>query len=347
MNLLICFLLEGPINSPAYFRALGMSKALKLKGVNVSIVCDDRPQNKLRVAELLSLGIKVYTYPYRPKILSIIECRRLLNYISPNWVVQLNPTLKSFFTLACTRHEVIGEWDEPSILVPQNLLKIALAYFLHFWLRCRSTIHVSCTKEFLRYLPEAEYIPHGQYVSKINYEKCSYERGEYFLYLGNFYPLFDHELLISGLLAASKRGFRPEVLMVGGGPDLERWKEYCLKHDLWNIKFKGYCEIEDCMPMLIGARALLFPMKDTPLNRCRCSSKIFAYLASGTPVIAHRVGEIIELLGPVSFLANPGEDLIRLLEKKVYETINMRESIINISYDHLAERFLKLINRVR
>jgi glycosyltransferase involved in cell wall biosynthesis len=295
----------------------------------------------------MSLGIKVYTYPYRPRIPGIIECRRLLGFISPNWVVQLNPTLKSFLTLACTSHKVIGEWDEPSILVPQSLLKIAIAYFLHFWLRCRSTIHISCTKEFLNYLPEAEYIPHGQYVSKINYENCSHKKDEYFLYLGNFYPLFDHELLIFGLLAASKRGFRPEVLMVGGGPDLERWKSYCLKHDLYNIKFKGYCEIEDCMPLLIGARALLFPMKDTPLNRCRCSSKIFAYLASGTPVIAHRVGEIIELLGSVSFLANPGEDLIRLLEERVYETINIREFSMNVSYDHLAERFLKVINKVK
>jgi glycosyltransferase involved in cell wall biosynthesis len=259
--------------------------------------------------------------------------------------VQLNPTLKGFLTLIFTCHKVIGEWDEPTILVPQNFLKKYLAYLLHFWLRWRSVIHISCSKAFLEYLPEAEYIPHGQYVPEINYEKYSSKDGDYFLYLGNFYPLFDHELLITGLLSASKRGFRPNVLMVGGGPDLEIWMDYCLKNNLYNIEFKGYCDMAEWMPMLIGAKALLFPMKNTPLNRCRCSSKIFAYLASGTPVVAHRVGEIAELLGSASYLAEPETDLIRLLENKVYESINMQQSSVNVSYDHLAQRLMGAINR--
>ncbi len=344
MNYSICFLIEGPINSPAYFRAIGMSKALNDQGLNILVVCDDRPQNDSTIADLKGCGIKVYAYPYRPRALGILKCRELLASLNPDWIVQLNPTLKGFLTLIFTSHKVIGEWDEPSILIPQGFIKTIFAYSLHFWLRWRSTIQVSCTKAFLKYLPKAEYISHGQYVPQMKFKKDLHKDGEYFVYLGNFYPLFDHELLIEGLKSASKRGFRPEVVMVGGGPDLERWKNYCLKNNLWNIKFKGYCEMNEWMPILIGASSLLFPMRDTPLNRCRCSSKIFAYLASGRPVIAHRVGEIAELLGQVSYLASPDEDLIKLLEERVYKDIKIENSSINISYEFLAKRFVGIIN---
>jgi len=344
MNFSICFLIEGPINSAAYFRAIGMSTSIVKLGFEVSIICDDRIENIEKIAELKIAGIKVLSYCARPRIKSIFQLRKVLNNHKPDWVVQLNPTSKGLLGLVFTRHKVIGEWDEPRILAPQGLLKKLFSHVLHFWLKSRSKIHISCSRAFLEHLPKGKYIPHGQYVDNKNYRKNN-SNEDYFVYLGNFFPLFDHDLLISGLESAAQRGFKPKIIMIGGGPDLEVWRSLCIKNNLLNITFMGYCKIEEWMPLLIGAKALLFPMRDTPLNRCRCSSKIFAYLASGKPVVAHKVGEVAELLDSVAYLAKPGEDLIGLLEKKIYQSIEVAKPSKNISYDYLSKIFIDEINR--
>ena len=59
------------------------------------------------------------------------------------------------------------------------------------------------------------------------------------------------------------------------------------------------------------------------------------------------MGEIAELLGPVSYLASPDQDLIKLLEERVYEAINIQESSVNVSFDHLAKKFLEVIDRLK
>lgn len=339
MNLSICFLLEGPIDSPAYFRALGMSSSLVNLGFNVSIICDDRSGNLDKILTLNNSGVKFFTYCARPRIKSVFQSRRLLDWIKPDWVVQLNPTLKGFLSLVFSSHRLIGEWDEPAILFPQGIFRRVLANALHIWLKGRANIHISCSKAFLAYLPDGKYIPHGQYVHSEKYGEF-HSNEDYFAYLGNFYPLFDHELLLRGLASANQRGFRPQVFMIGGGPDLDFWKKFCIENGLENVKFMGYCDIDQWMPILKGARALLFPMRDTPLNRCRCSSKIFAYLASERPVVAHKVGEVAELLNSVAYLAEPGVDLVSLLEKRVHLSIKVTKPNVDLSYDYLAKILL-------
>jgi glycosyltransferase involved in cell wall biosynthesis len=340
----VCFLIEGPIDSPAYFRAKGMASEMAKLGINVMAVCDDRPSNSSSILSLQAFDISVKTYSFRPRIFGILQCRKVLRDLNPNWVVQLNPTLRGFLSLSFTRHQVVGEWDEPRILAPQGFLSKALSYLLHSWLLKRALIRISCTNAFLDYLPGATYIPHGQYVSRIGYQP-NLSEGEYFVYLGNLFPLFDHELLIQGLDAAAQRGFFPKLLIIGGGPDLELWKSFAKSRNLTNLKFLGYCSVDEWMPILMGAQALLFPMRDTPLNRCRCSSKIFAYLAAGRPIVAHGVGEASELLANKAYLANPGQDLIALLEQKVYQNLKMNDDYPELSYKFLANKFLALMTK--
>ena len=343
MPLSICFLIEGPILSPAYFRALGLSNALVQLGHEIIIVCDNRKDNLEKIDEIKKSGINVVSYEAHPKIKSILECRKILGLNKSSWLVQLNPTLRGFFTLFGHNHKVIGEWDEPIIFVPQNLIKKCINYLLHYWFISKSKIHVSCTKAFLKYLPNGIYIPHGQHISQDCMKSIAVDSEEYYAYLGNFYPLFDHDLLFYSLKDAATRNFLPKVVMIGGGPDLQKWKDYAIKHELKNIEFKGYCTVEEFMPILKGARALLFPMRNTKLNCCRCSSKIFAYLASGVPVVAHSIGEIKELLNEVAYLANFDDDLIELLEKKVYKDIKISKLNDHISYDHLAKKYIEII----
>lgn len=340
----ICFLMEGPILSPAYFRALGMANAFHQNGHKVTIVCDNRLDNREKIQQLLNNGINVNSYEAYPKIKSIFACRKVLKSYRSQWLVQLNPTFKSFLTLFGLTLKVIGEWDEPMIFVPQNIFKKCFHYLLHYWFLNKSMIRVSCTKAFLKYLPNAFYIPHGQYLIDNYNLDYAVDSGEYFVYLGNFYPLFDHDLIFYGLKAAAARNYFPKIVMIGGGPELHKWIDYSKENGLNNIEFKGYCRAEEFLPVLKGAKALLFPMRNTQLNSCRCSSKIFAYLASGVPVIAHPVGEIKELLHEVCYFANFDEDLIELLEKKVYCKIIMPKIINNnFSYNLLAKKYADII----
>jgi glycosyltransferase involved in cell wall biosynthesis len=50
---------------------------------------------------------------------------------------------------------------------------------------------------------------------------------------------------------------------------------------------------------------LLFPIRETLLNLCRCPSKTFAYVQAKRPVIANRVGEVAEVLGDKGIYVEP------------------------------------------
>lgn len=339
----IFFLVEGPLNSPACFRVIGISTSLINLNINVSIICDDRVENTSKIVLLREAGVSVYTIDSRPRILGVMQCRVILNLYKPDWVVQLNASINGFLRLVFTSHNVVGEWDEPAILAPHGFLKKILVNCLHFWLKRRAKIHISCTKAFLKYLPQnSAYIPHGQYIEN-HYSDCPVQVGNYFAYLGNFYPLWDHKLIIESIRKASENGYKPEILMIGSGPDIDKWIAYSKTHNLTNIKFTGYLEFSEMFQLLRGARALLFPMSNTPLNQCRCSTKIFAYLAANRPVVAHRVGEVIELISFAHFV-KPGDDLIDTIRNINFrETIGANEGGHTLSYQHLAKIFFNTI----
>ncbi len=342
----IFFLVEGPLNSPSCFRVIGISTSLVNLNVDVSIICDDRTENSSKIVSLREAGITVHTINSRPRIYGVLQCRSILNLYKPDWVVQLNATLNGFLRLFFSSHKVIVEWDEPAILAPQGFIQKFLVYFLYFWLKNRAKFHISCTKAFLKYLPEnSVYIPHGQYIDN-EYSVSQVEVGNYFAYLGNFYPLWDHKLIIESVRRASENGYTPEIVMIGGGPEIDKWKNYSKIHNLTNIKFTGYLEFSQMFQMLRGASALLFPMSDTPLNQCRCSTKIFAYLAAKRPVVAHRVGEVVELISNAHFV-NPGDDLLDALRKVNFKEINVNPEVEKISYRFLAQVFFNTLEEIQ
>ena len=59
----------------------------------------------------------------------------------------------------------------------------------------------------------------------------------------------------------------------------------------------GFVSGDDLWRRLRHAHVLLFPIRQTILNLCRCPSKTFAYAQARRPVIANRVGEIPAVLG--------------------------------------------------
>ena len=100
------------------------------------------------------------------------------------------------------------------------------------------------------------------------------------------------------------------------------------------------------MKILRNAHALLFPMSDTPLNKSRCSSKIFAYIAAKRPVIAHQVGEVANLLKDKANFYSPGTDLVEILEELPENLDDIKYKNKEFSYEAIAEKYIKLIDEL-
>lgn len=338
----IFFLTSGRVNSPGNFRTVRMARSFAKLGLNAFLLIDDSDANLLVIEEFSHHNLTVLTYKSKPRLTGVFQVRKLIKLHNPDWTVQINPSIRAFLTLSFSKNLVVGEWDEPPILRPQAFFLKILAYILHFWLINRSSLHISCTRAFMNHLPNAIYIPHGQYVEKFHSE-ASVSVGDYYAYLGNFYPLWDHELIIKWVESAAYRGYRPNIVMVGSGPDLKKWQDYALTKGLSNIKFPGHLNVDEWMPIMSGAIALLFPMRDTPLNRCRCSSKIFAYLAAKRPIVGHEVGEILELTDDESCLLAPGSDLIQALEDGSFSQGKVKTTGKVRTYDQLAGEYALIL----
>ena len=63
------------------------------------------------------------------------------------------------------------------------------------------------------------------------------------------------------------------------------------------VQFLGYMSDRQMTQYLCAADVLLFPIEDTELNRSRCPSKVFLYLASQRPIVTNPVGEVLNILG--------------------------------------------------
>ena len=340
-----CFIIGGDLSSAANYRSYNLSIALKEQGLSILVICENKRANLTFIENLKNKGIILRTYKANKIFLSILKTRMILWKFSPVFVYQTNPTIRAFLSLFLTTYKLVGEWDEPELLKSQGRFKNLLSKFLHYWFLRKSKIKISCTKYYQKFIPGSFYIPHGQYINeKFDLIDITNEKEKYFVYLGNFYKLWDHDLLFKGLLKAKKNNFSPLVKFIGNGPEYKKWVDYAKKNKLNNIQFEGFLNHNDLMKILNSAHALLFPMRDTPLNKSRCPSKIFAYIASKRPIIAHGVGEIKSLLGGKAKLYSSRVDLIEIIRDLPDKLDNVDYDNKKFSYEIIAQKYIKLIN---
>ena len=342
-----CFIISGYLSSPANYRSYNLSIALKHQGLSILVICENKRANLTYIDNLNQIGIFVRTYPENRILLSILKTKIILWEFNPIFIHQTNPTIRAFLSLFLTSYSLIGEWDEPDLLKFEGGFKKLLARFLHNWFLKKSKIKISCTNYYKKFIPGSFYIPHGQYI-KDNFDSIdiSRKREKYFVYLGNFYKLWDHDLLFKGLLKAKQNDFSPIIKFIGDGPEYQRWVNYVIKNNLDNVQFEGFLNHNDLMKILRSAYALLFPMRDTPLNKSRCPSKIFAYIASKRPIIAHGVGEIKSLLEGKAKLYSPEVDLIQILKNLPDDLNEVNYDNKKFSYEIIARKYIKLIKEI-
>jgi glycosyltransferase involved in cell wall biosynthesis len=85
--------------------------------------------------------------------------------------------------------------------------------------------------------------------------------------------------------------FDVQFVLVGDGADLQRLKDEAECRDITNVKFLGRYPSESMSQLYALADVLLVHLRDEPLFRITVPHKIYAYMASGKPILAAMTGD--------------------------------------------------------
>ena len=268
------------------------------RGHKVTFICDDNESNR---AIKVPIGTNLVFIPPGGLLKQTFARRRAIREINPTYVHVLNPAPKGFLALAMLwGQKVVGDWDEWPAKRPNAFFKRTLGKFLDRWLRKRSTQRFVASKymrdEFDKLGTPAIYLPYATYLQPQS-ETASPYTSRTFVYMGNLYPAYDHDLLFEAAELLQQRGLYPNIDFIGSGPDEQRWREFIAKRALGNVNIRGYVSGPELWARLRHAHVLVFPIRDGLLNRCRCPSKTYSYAQARRPILTNRVGEVPAVLG--------------------------------------------------
>lgn len=293
-----CFLTISSLENAGLMRARELGKALIERGVEVSYIVDDIPAN--RGFHGLHPAARVEWIASPRRIGQIARRRGALRGLAPDYVEVLNPHPKTLLPLRGFDGAVVAMWDEPELLKPHGYLRRTLHRWMALWLSRRARVQLAATrllKEELerRFGRPVAYMPHAAYLPPQPDTVSPYSQPTA-VYMGNFYPLWDHDVIIDAARLMAQRGTKPPIVIMGQGPDEEKWKAMAQRAGLDNVRFLGFVTGVELWRHLRHAHVLLFPIRHTLTNLTRCPSKTFAYAQARRPIITSRVGEVGELL---------------------------------------------------
>jgi glycosyltransferase involved in cell wall biosynthesis len=267
------------------------------RGVEVSYLLDDLPYN--RSLELHPKARRLYVA--NPKSVSqLLTRRRVLREAAPDYVHICSVSPKAYLALVGTDQKLVGDWDEWPARRPYRPLKKRVATTVDAWLRGRADLCVVASRYMQRafredYGIEPLYLPHASFMPSYP-DGVSPFSAPTAVYMGNFYPVYDQDILFEAAAILKQRGLTPQIEMIAGGTDLARWRRFVEERGLTNVTMAGYLTGEELWRHLRHAHVLLFPLRYSEVNACRCPGKIFFYAQARRPVITTSVGEIPEVL---------------------------------------------------
>ena len=297
-----CFLTSGTWEANASFvRLREFGNELIARGHTVSCIANDFPYNIENLPGFFKDKAAVHIVRPSSGPGQILARRRILKSIKPDYVHVLNPFMKAYLALRFTGIRIIGDWDEWPARRPLPPARKAIEKFLDRWMRNHAHRRIVASKYLQRefekqFHQDAAYIPYAAYLQPFEDGQSPFTEPTA-VYMGNFYSAYDHDLLFEAAKILKSRGKMPKITLLGGGPDLEKWRSFASEQGLTNISLPGFVSGEMLWRNLRHAQALLFPIRENLLNLCRCPSKTFAYAQARRPVIANRVGEVAEVLG--------------------------------------------------
>ena len=123
---------------------------------------------------------------------------------------------------------------------------------------------------------------------------------------------FDVRDLVAALVAIAA-GCPPARLVVVGqgerGEERELLRLAARAGVATAIDYRGWVELGHIPALLAAADLALVPMNDTLINRARSLAKLLELMAAGLPIVAGRVGQVMEYIedGHSGVLVPPGD----------------------------------------
>jgi glycosyltransferase involved in cell wall biosynthesis len=285
------------------------------RGIEVTYVVDDIPFNRepknLRLHERARV---VYT-PNAESLMQIPSRRAVLRDVKADLIHLLNPMPKMWLALvgsSAARGKLVADWDMWQARSKRPPINALLARSADRWARNAAVLHVVASKylqaEFRRQFDiESAYVPFATYLESQRPDGTSPYSQPTAVYLGNLYDtVYDHDLVLHAMkILRDQRGRPPPLYVIGSGPDQEKWQRWARDERLDNITFTGFLTGDDLWRHVRHGHVLLFPIRPTLQNLCRCPSKTFAYAQAKRPIIANRVGEVEELLRDQAVYVDP------------------------------------------
>lgn len=164
--------------------------------------------------------------------------------------------------------------------------------------------------------------------------------------------------IFDGIEQAAARVKNLQLILIGDGPGRSRIEGKGRELGISNrTTFTGYIPWGEAQAALSVADALVFPLRDDLMSRCKSPLVVVEALSHGVPVIGSAVGEVPEMVGDAGFLVdgdNPNDwaegivsllsDRARLSDMKERARKRHRESWTwEKSVDRLEEAYEKAI----
>lgn len=293
-----CFLSTGCWrNNGTIPRSHLLGAALARAGVDVVFVADRTPYNELEAQKLggrvIFNDVKQGIGQFRARAERVREARADF--------VHAMPAVKTYLTLRRLPHtRIVGDWDEWPARRPYNrFLRRKVFSFVDSWLRDRSALRVVASKYMRDKFAElfgqsALYLPHAGFSPEYDDGHNPYRRPTA-VYMGTLFPAFDHAVVFEAADILKRRGMNHAIRVIGDGPESEHWTDFIKERSL-NVEMTGNLYGDELWRAVRHAHVLLFPIRDSLVNACRCPGKLFYYLQASRPIIATYVGEVASFL---------------------------------------------------
>ncbi len=347
----ICFYTTGDIREIATMkRALGMAGPLMKLGWEVSIIAEDSPTNRSRIA-IEAPGADVRYFPRSGAWSEIRRKRALLRAVAPDvvWVCAL--TVRNF--VSGTRARVLVEHSElASAIRSWSWDKRLIVKFLENYSTRYSGL--VCASRYLERYYAAKtrkpifYSPYAYNEDVIRMpltiqERLQREKGASyaFLYLGSMEREYGLFTMLEAMKILAQRGKDIKLYLVGEGGGCTAATDFIRANGLEEqIIQTGYAREEELNDYFTMADAFISPLNDTVQDWARCPSKVYMYLPYNKPVLTNRIGEPLEIFGErgLYFDTSDPQSLADLMER----TASLRQGNVDAaehSWTARAEAF--------
>ena len=322
----LSFVTFGNISQHATLkRATGMAPILQSKGVEVSILLEDSPDNRAR-AQLECPDATIY-YHHRHKSPFQERSQKIayLKKIQPDVVWICGVGIRNWILPSKAFPVVLGDHAELLSGIQQRSFLRRCWDALNEWAHIPSFSGQICASRYLEKLytkrnkqlalsRPVHYSPYAYNAEVLESKPTILDslQGAYgdkknILYMGSFwenYGFWDMLYVFRDLLQ-ERSDFR--VLMMGKGPEKEAgiaWLEEKKLSD--KIRILGYIPEEELSSYFHLADAFVCPLRDTVQDWARCPSKLFMYLPFQKPIVTCPIGEAVEIFGEDGFYYTPG-----------------------------------------